>query len=381
MGSKRRGGPFKLPNGKWAVRWRELRAGPTGKRKHCQKSFTSHRAAETHWREVQDAHAAGREWVGRSVGERVPTINEVAAAYLAVIKLQRSASTHTVYRSWLNTFGRWATARLGGVGFVDSLERALLDDFHAYCLEERGVEMQSANDMASLIYRMWDWAWDREEYDGYVPRPRKPTLGRVLPKQPHPAPLWSEMDACIAHADGAAYYAGIIMRATGLRCFKQAVKLEWRDLSLDTARLEVRPALGKSAQEQAGRNVPVPEWFVREVSGWPGARQGRLVPRLNRSNLSDRFVQAWEMSGVRCEVWGPARGRKGQPTAAFRHGYQTGLRAAGVQLDTIKALVGHSRGLSGVYIDADQALRMEAAVALVPPIGKSNLRRLVRRES
>jgi integrase len=126
--------------------------------------------------------------------------------------------------------------------------------------------------------------------------------------------------------------------------------------------MHIRPELGKSKQERRGRMVPIAPVLVAELAGW-GLRVGPLVGDLGGdvARVAKAVRRAWKRAGVPPIVW--AR----RPDHAFRKGFVSGLQRAGADRDAVEYLVGHSRGLRGVYVDPD-ALPLIEAVALVPPM-------------
>lgn len=208
--------------------------------------------------------------------------------------------------------------------------------------------------------RFWRWAAADDRYRQATPMPR---VIEDLPDPPQPAkpaPTWEEMDRAIAHAWG--WYADLflVLRFTGLRA-GQAMRLQWADVDLDAGTLAVRPELGKSRWERRGRVVPMSPHLVAELAGW-GRRDGFLI----RTDTDLRtlghhpMARAWKRAGVREQVWGGAG--RGRPAHAFRAGFVTGLRSAGVDLALVQHLVGHDPGDVTTAHYTDQAQLWERMV-------------------
>lgn len=263
------------------------------------------------------------------------------------------------------------------------LSRALVEDFFAWLtyrdtddsgnvigtgLHGKARAVSTARKDVSIVMQMWSWAFDRDEYDGRIPRPRRIDMPEA-DHQTTEAPTWAEMDLCISlipeHLDDARRGA-ILGRFTGLRR-KQIAALEWSFFDLDKRLLYFPGELGKSRGERRGRVIPLSPHLVEIMATW-GAREGYLIrgPRSARSRANALYYRhvrdAWAESGVRREKWL-------RPTHAFRAGLQSGLKALGADDEAVRYLVGHElAGVRSRYIDA-VALPLEETVALIPPLG------------
>lgn len=335
---KRRGG--------WRVRWRD----PDGRSRSRQ--FATQREAKAHVRAVEEAGARGERWEPRDA-RREPTTVGILEAFLIARSLSRSPNTIRNYGSRLQRFASWLGPRKQRPP-REVLSRATLRAFWASLGD---LKVSSRRVIVGTVQQAWEWAYDDEDHGWAIPRPRTIEMPTVA-GAPRPAPSWSEMDAVIAELDGWRRRSAIVQRCTGLRV-GQAHRLEWRDVDLDAATVTIRGELGKTRQERRGRVIPIAPVLVAELATW-GRREGRLVPRSHQEVRP--LIAAWERAKVPRAAW------EGRPNHAFRHGFQTGLRAAGVDPDAIKALVGHSRGIQDVYVSAG-SLGLEDAVKLVPPIG------------
>ena len=345
----------------YPVRWRELRASPDGRRKARQVTCPTRRAAEHLKREIETSHSLGREWLGTAAGERVPTLAEALSGFLEDCERTRSPRSIETYRSRCNAFGKWCATRRRGALFVDLLSRETLEAFHAERL--RTVSTQTANGDTGTIEKAWRWAYRRRGWAQHVAPPETIDKAPALPHRVKRAPTWAEMDTFIQHAHGHVKRAAIIARCTGLRA-SQVERLRWDDFDLEGGLMTIRPELGKTRGERLGRVVPVAPVLVEELATW-GKREGLVlkVKHKSRGAMSNIARRIWETTGLPSELFDR------QPLHSFRRGFQTGLRFAGVRGDTIRALVGHSRGITGIYVDR-WSLGLEDAVALVPPIGE-----------
>ena len=259
------------------------------------------------------------------------------------------------------------------------------------------------------VHRAWEWAYDSDLYGDDVPRPRRPDLPRVSPPRSTVAPTWAEMDLVIEAAAGSGQQDWrrkmfILMRYTGLRV-SQVMRLLWSDLDLELGLLTVRPELGKTQQERAGRIVPICQAAHAEVAGW-GRREGYVIPA--PENTADEDGEETEApkrrrteQEIRKPDWGtstkiigraaarlhPApdgvtpeieRARSAfvarfpSPHHSFRHGFVTGLLVAGASERSVQILVGHAGGgvTRSTYTDAWQLMpELRRAVELIPVVG------------
>lgn len=278
-------------------------------------------------------------------------------AYLEDMGRVRAASSVRIYKSHLRTFVAWLDfedrAELG------ELSRALLAEYWAY-LHKRGAAVVSANRMVQRVMHWWAWAHDHDEYGDHTPRARRIELRRLPPSAPTEAPTWAQMDAAISHAHADWHRRLLVlMRCTGLRV-GQARQLLWSDVDLDEGRLTVRPELGKTHAERAGRTVPLAPVLVQEMAGW-GVRHGPIVAEHSEDWCRLLTRAAWNAAEVPPSLW------ERRPHHAFRKGFRSELHAAGADVHAAEHLLGHDQGILGVYVDP-RTLSLVEAVALVRPI-------------
>jgi len=347
----------------YQVRWRD----PDGKARGRQVATLS--AARELVRAVQRCEDLGQVWTP-TVSRAVPPLADAAERYLRERARVLAPSSLRAEALSLALLEEWLLER-GQVG-IDCLSRGLLGEWYD---DLRVTGMRGSRTIATArksidrAHRFWTWLYDDDDLAEFVERPRALHLPRDRGGMPTVAPTWAEMDACI-HAAGDDWQARalMVMRYTGLR-IAQAMDLRWDDLDLVTGRMVVRG--GKSALEARGRVVPLAPGFVALLAGW-GLRSGyvveapefkrdghgRLRPRVFRSRDAARY---WRRAGVREECW------RGQPDHAMRKGFVSGLKRLGADDEAVEYLVGHARGLRGVYVDPE-ALPLRAAVDLVPEV-------------
>jgi integrase len=272
----------------------------------------------------------------------------------------------------LEVFKRWLQARYGERVelHVGLLSVSLLSEYYEALVDfeprNGGRSKDTRRRMVEDEMLAWKWAYESEEYGEWMPRPGKVEMTRDAPRRVY-APSWKEMDACIAASRGWIRQVAVLMRFTGLRV-QQAMLLKWDDFDLADATLYVRPELGKTPHERAGRLVPVSPHLGHELATWgrgddyvvaSGRRRGGARERVFRARDLGR---AWARAGVRERVW------HGRPSHAFRKGFVTGLKRAGAEGEAVEFLVGHKLpGLRDVYLDPDAHELREAVVRIPAP--------------
>jgi len=139
---------------------------------------------------------------------------------------------------------------------------------------------------------------------------------------------------------------------TGLR-MSDAVNLTWEQIDLAHREINVKPI--KTARHGQYVAAPiVPEFFAILASVPAQARRGLLTPALaaeynnerTRPNLSKRFVAEFAKAGIetqtKADKGDDKRARNVAGFHSLRHTYVSIAAAAGIPLDTVRAVVGHS---------------------------------------
>lgn len=377
---------------KYIVRWRD----PDGTERI--RTVPDRTTAVDLRRDVERCVSLGTRWEPRdaallpalaSAGPDGKVDSGVFYDFIQVLKVGKAAETVRQYDIALMQFLNWlaVTTRRRRVT-IDLLSQERLVGWWNH-MTEAELALGTKRLRMLMVQKAWRWAAESDKYGDVCPRPR--SLEMPTPTHRHiRAPSWAEMDAFI-HACPAAFdaknpykplgtwasnvgwrrRAAIIMRFTGLR-IGQVMRLQWSDLDLDAAVLEVRPELGKSRQEKAGRRVPISPHLVAEFAGW-GRREGWVVAphKKQRTCIAAESRETWEAAKVPREIWD--REPKGDPHHCFRKGFRSNLRAAGVDRDVIEFLIGHSMpGSDPSYQDPDY-LPLRAAVALIPELTPANL--------
>lgn len=350
----------------YEVRWRTL-AGKQRSRKAPDAA-----TADTLIRQVEQARALGRDWEPERPPARA-ALTQVAEDYLRseALRLSRPTLRARVYQ--LQVWEQFALS--AGLTHVDQLRRQSLEAYLRWLDSTPGRNGTVRDRSTSLRYvelveRMWAYAAEYAEEQDYgdVSRPRRitPDIERP-PTQWRAAPTWAESAACVAAADGWLRVMVGVQFYTGLRP-GQVLRLRRDDLDVDRVALRVRPELGKTSRERAGRVVAVTPHLVDFLDGVE-ASDGWMVPcsRAQRTPRDRDAERAWERArlpngqAVRRVAW------EGRPHNAFRAGFQSGI----ISVDrahwiAVEHLVGHKISDTGPnYLDPD-AFGMRAAVAVVP---------------
>jgi integrase len=321
-------------------------------------------------RDVEHALSLGRDWSPPDApANRGPALDDVTERWLRAQAEAWDVATRRVRSYQTEVWLRWCAEQ--GHETTSALSGAMLLDYLAHLKGDTGRHgaprvQSTARRYLRVVEALWAWAYDWQDeertWSGTVPRPRRVSDRVRVPTQGwRPAPTWAEMQAVIAAADGwlrelltGCYY-------TGLRV-DQVLRLRLDDLDVARAVLHIRPELGKTAQEQTGREVPVSPHMVSWATSLPPVEGGWMVPaRANRRADPTDTAAAWRRAGVREAAW------EGRPHHALRAGWMSGLRRADVQLDVIEVLVGHAPTKTArSYYDPD-SFPMRGAVAKVPP--------------
>lgn len=350
------------PRGRPRVRWKDPDGTPHS------RTCSTETAARQLLRAVQLCEDTGRIWQPESRAA-TPSLRGIAIKWMAAIDRRLSRRTVDTRQQQVDPFLDWYEEREGAGAGPEHLSRALIEAYWDHVRTpatgryiHRRTETTARKHIETL-HLFWEWAYDREEYEGIVPRCRKMELPRKPATRPRPAPSWAEMDMAISAATGWRRCLLVVMRCTGLRV-QQAMGLRWADV--EGARLTIDGELGKSAQESRGRVVPIApallaEWARPAIAEWADDAWIVPCPHDHRLVRSRDVALIWTRTEARRAAW------EGRPDHCFRAGYQTGLRALGVKREATEYLVGHALpGLDASYIDPEQALHLTAAVSLVP---------------
>lgn len=341
-------------DGKFCVRWRD--AAGKSRRRTCQ----TRKAAETLAREIAYEKDRGREWAPVKPVEARPDLVTVAQAYLDDRARLMAVNTMKARRSALGIFLDYMDAEYS----LDpqALTRDALTSFHGYVIHERGNSVLTANTRTIIARAFWEWAWDHDTFGDHFPRPRKIDLPDARAMLEPYAPTWTQMDRAIAKARGWYRELLIALRFTGLRG-EQAMAIEWRDLDVEQAMLRIRPELGKTKAEKAGRWVPVSPHLLNMLQApeWP--RDPIYIVKAGgpkRAVRTESLHRAWDGCGI----------DRIQVRHACRRGWAAGLAKFGKSIDLISMIMGHKTSLAAdTYMGAVALMPMlREVVAAVPAL-------------
>lgn len=331
-------------------------------------------------RQIEEAVALGETW--RSPKEvDPPSLIRLCDEYIAECRRLRAPGTVEQREIAIANFLRFVGADEKHWRGPTELTKARLSGFYDFMVTDRKCSAVYAGESVRKVERWWTWLAGTDEWSRIVPRPKRIELPATLPTPAAVAPTWEEMDRVVEAANGWYRNLFLILRYTGLRK-NQAMRLRWEDFDLDNAQLTIRPALGKSRQERAGRHIPISPHLVAEMAGW-GIREGLVIkaPGAGRRVDHESLRLLWKRAGVREAIWNQREedGRRvlGHPTHAFRKGIESRLIEAGAHFLAVEFLLGHKLpGTMGSYTDPT-ALPLAETVALIPKVGaKSKVRRL-----
>lgn len=353
-------------SGGYEVRWRTL--GGAQRSRKAPDAAT----ADTLVREIEQARALGRDWEPAKPPARA-ALTQVAEDYLRSQALRLSKRTLRVRVYQLQVWEAFAAH--AGLTHVDQLRRQVLEDYLRWLDTTPGRNGDVRDRSTSLRYvelveRMWAYASEYADEQDYGPvgHPRRitPDIERP-PTRWRQAPTWAEMAACIAAADGWLRVMLGVQFYTGLRP-GQVLQLRLDDLDVERRALLIRPELGKTARERAGRVVAVTPHLISFLDGLD-VDDGWLVPcsrpeRVPRDRDAERaWLRARMPDGKppRRAAW------EGRPHNAFRAGFQSSILATDrAHFVAVEHLVGHKITDTGPnYLDPD-AFGMREAVAVVP---------------
>lgn len=343
---------------KWTHRWRTLAGGQR------RETFATKRAAEQYAAKVADAKAFGVDWRPEIEGAGAPSLEDMMVAYVAHSERSRAARTARNRLDVLATWLAWMVDRFGHPHLgPDVLTRKLLEEYDHH-LAQRGhrkpCTITSRRIKVGVVCAFWRWAAEREEWDGFVPMPRRIEQPEPILASVHAA-TWAEVDTMISHlTDERHRRAAVLMRCTGLRAH-QVVHLVDTDLDLERGTWTLRGELGKSRREKIGRVLPLPRALRDDLATWGRLPKGRLV-RVTASAVRRAIREAWEASGLPRVYWAK------RPLHAMRKTFRSELRRSGVESDAIEYWCGRrTGGQTDDYTDP-RSLAMRSLAEAIPPL-------------
>lgn len=337
---------------KHQFRWRML-DGTQRKR-----SFATARARDAFAREVVDAKASGRDWRPEGAAQAC-RLGDMMVAYVEHSARTKSARTTQNRREALALFGDWLASRFGreDIG-PEVLSRPLLESYDQHLVARR-YRVSSRRVVHGILHGFWSWCSDREEWEAFVPRPKRIELPAPMLASVH-APTWPMADRMIAELECEVMRrAAVLQRMLGLR-LGQVLRLEADDFDLGADQVTVRAELGKTRREKTGRVLPLPLALREELASWR-LKPGRIIQRTPGA-VRRAFEAAWQAAGIAEVYW------RGRPSHALRKAFRSELRALRIPSDAIEYWCGRrTGGQTDDYTDP-RALELGALARAIAPL-------------
>lgn len=300
--------------------------------------------------------------------------SDLMGRWLAQLQGLRDASPHTIeaYRHDVAAYLGFMSAHLGGDVGLAALGAVRTADLRAWMAHERadGLGARSLGRALSAVKSFYRWLAEAEGVDtSAVLAMRAPKAGARLPRPISPdaaRDMISQTGLQAAEPWVAARDVAVVtlLYGCGLR-ISEALGLRRADAPLP----DVLRILGKGKRERLVPVLPVARAAVDDYLRLLPHRlmgDGPLFIGLRGGPLSPRIVQ---------KTMADTRRQLGLPDSttphAMRHSFATHLLAAGGDLRTIQALLGHaSLATTQVYTGVDQARLMDVYRAAHPRAGK-----------
>jgi len=190
-----------------------------------------------------------------------------------------------------------------------------------------------------------------------------------------------EISAILAAAPSQDWRGVILLGALAGMRLGDALSLKWGDVDLQTGTIRFTPA--KTAR--LGKKLTVPmhpdleAFFLTHPTG--KTDKAPVFPSVasmeigGRSGASRAFKVIMESAKVEAGIAREGKGKKGRNVSArsfhsLRHGYISGLAAAGVPIEVRRDLVGHASDKQSLAYTHPELQALRAAVAKLPAIKK-----------
>lgn len=299
-----------------------------------------------------------------------PAVADAAARWRAHLTAARGAAAATAeaYSADLTGFLGFLADHLGGAPALPALGDLSQTDLRGWMARERsrGVSARSLRRRVSAVRSFFRWLAEAEGIE--CPAVLALRGPKAAPRLPRPVSVEAAR-AVIADAEAADAPDWIAARdaavltllwGCGLRV-SEALALNRRDAPLP----EVLRITGKGGRERLVPVLPAARRAVEDclrLCPWDEGPSGPLFFGARGGRLSPRMIQR-RMEGARARLGLPATATP----HALRHAFATHLLAAGGDLRTIQALLGHaSLSTTQVYTAVDEARLMEVYAAAHP---------------
>jgi integrase len=369
----------KKKNGKYRVRWRD-----PGTRKLRERLVHTKATAVKLVKKITDAHDLGERWIAPALVEEPeePSFEDLMEAYLRYESFRLQTSTFRKYEGYLIDLTRYCESQLSAPKFLklSDIPTRILDDYTMWAFEHgrrhfdkklgRYVHRKRA-DATVVKYRevvqlMFRFAEDYDHFSEFMPRIKRPSVGKRKPPQRPITANWDQVAQFIGQFGPLDWRRRLvlILAFTGLRS-SQGMGLKWVDFDLEHGMLHFPGHLGKSENESQGRCIPI-SWHLRdEMKTW--ARRSEYIvevpPRLEKSRIarSKDAKRVWMKLDVHPRIY------QQRPYHCLRKAFCSNLTGSGAHGDSIEYLVGHSLALRGVYI-SPEVLPLRQTVDQIPDL-------------
>ncbi len=289
---------------------------------------------------------------------RSPLIAELLTRYGGWLEVNRSAVHAERSRRAIDNVLR----RMRRVKTAEDITTSRVEDFKKRRLGEASpftVNLESRC-LKAFLRRCVKMGWLRA-VPCEIEQVRTPSRGRlVFLSESEIGPFLEKLKPWAREA------AGLILR-TGLR-LDEARFLQWTDIDLEAGELWVRnkPDLGFAPKSRKDRAVALPPDLAEELvsrrtrKGWVlrGAKGGQMDKRTLQRAVSEAGEKAGLDKRITCHT--------------LRHSYGSHLAMSGVDIETIRGLMGHSTIITtSIYLHTDAEHRRKAVAKLrLPGMGK-----------
>jgi integrase len=286
-----------------------------------------------------------------------PSNEDLLTLYFAWLEANRSAQhTDRTKRALQNVLDR-----MPGVRTAADITSRRIENFKKRRLRE--VSPHTVNlelrCLRAFLKRCIKQGWLRD-VPLQIERVKTPTPGKLTFLKE------SEIEPFLENLKAWAREGARFILLTGLR-LDEARYLEWQDLDLETGELWVRdkPQFGFSPKNARGRVVPLPPDLAMDMklrerkAGW--VLQAERGGQINKRTFRRSLVAAGEKAGLKKRI----------TPHVLRHTYGSRLMVQGVNIQTVRDLMGHSSiTTTAIYLHTDPKHRREAVAKLNLPVSK-----------
>ena len=302
---------------------------------------------------------------GRDPFTSWPDVNELLSQYQAWLEVNRTAQHADRSKRAIKNF----LDRIRGVRTADDIKPSKIEEFKRRRLKE--VSSSTVN----LELRHFKAFLKRCAKQGWLPhvpveieQVRTPGRGRVVFLSEN------EINPFLDKLNPWARDAARFILLTGLR-LDEARFLEWTDVDLEAGELWLRnkPELGFAPKNGKERAVALPPELVEQLRA--REQKGGWVLQGGKGGQIDRrtFQRAVAVAG------GAAGLSKTITPHVLRHTYGSHLVMNGVDIQTVRDLMGHSSiTTTAIYLHTDPKHRREAVAKLKLPVAKEAEEKVIR---